>query len=241
MTLFRRGRTVHAGTSRRARLVALGVAAAVLAAAGVAEAVARDRAADRLADRMERRLHTTLDVDFGPTPVMVQLARGAFPRVEVSGEGATFRRFTGVDLHAELDDVVRTGGGLSVADSRVSAELTDAALADAVATMTGGALGTAAVTPDPGAGELVVHAGPAGRISVGFRPVLRERGIRIERTAVKVGDRTIPDALAAQFLGGAPRELDLSGLPLGLKPERLAVTSTGLRLELTGGSTTVKA
>ncbi|MFI9610660.1 DUF2993 domain-containing protein [Streptomyces sp. NPDC052023] len=241
MTLFRRGRAARAGVSRRARLVALSAAGAVLAAGGVAEAVARDRAADRLADRMERRLHTTLDVGFGPTPVMVQLARGSFSRVEVSGQGATFRRFTGVDLHAELDDVVRTGDGLSVADTRVSAELAGAALADAVASMTGGALGAAAVTPDPGTGELVVHAGPAGRIAVGFRPELHERGIRFERTAVKVGERTVPDALAAQLLGETPQELDLTGLPLGLEPERLAVTASGLRLELTGGSTTVKA
>ncbi len=245
MTLFRRGhavrRTVRGRVSRRARLVTLGAAGAVLAAGGVAEAVARDRAADRLADRMERRLHTALDIGFGPTPVMVQLARGSFPQVEVSGEGATFRRFTGVDLHAELADVVRTGDGLSVADSRVSAELADAALADAVATMTGGALGAAAVSTDPGAGELVVHAGPAGRIAVGFRPVLQEQGIRFERTTVQVGDRTIPDALAAQLLGDAPQELDLSGLPLDLTPQRLAVTSSGLRLELTGGSTTVQA
>ncbi|MFC9911145.1 DUF2993 domain-containing protein [Streptomyces sp. NPDC059862] len=241
MTLFRRGRVFRGRVSRRARLITLGVVGAVLAAGGVAEAVARHQAADRLADRMERRLHTGLDVGFGPTPVMLQLARGSFSHVEVSGEGATFRRFSGVDLHAELADVVRTGDGLSVADTRVSAELTDAALADAVATMTGGALGAAAVTTDPDSGELVVQAGPAGRISIGFRPVLEKEGIRFERTTVRIGERIVPDALAGQLLGDTPQELDLSGLPLDLEPERLAVTADGLRLELTGGSTTVKA
>ncbi|MGV9450909.1 LmeA family phospholipid-binding protein [Streptomyces sp. NPDC003635] len=241
MTLSRRGRGLRVRISRRARVMTLGVVSAVLVTGVAVEAVARHRAADRLADRMEERLHTALDVGFGPTPVMLQLARGAFPRVEVSGEGATFRRFSGVDLHAELADVVRTGDGLSVADTRVSAELTDKALADAVATMTGGALNIAAVTTDQETGELIVHAGPAGRISVGFRPVLEQEGIRFERTAVRVGERVLPEALAGQLLGDAPREVDLSELPLDLEPERLDVTADGLRLELAGGSTTVKA
>ncbi|MCZ9342275.1 DUF2993 domain-containing protein, partial [Streptomyces sp. TRM76130] len=94
---------------RRGRLVALGLIGAVLVAGGVAEAVARHSAADRIAARMERRLHTSVGVGFGPTPVMLQLARGSFSQVEVSGQDATFRRFTGVDLEARLDDVVRTG------------------------------------------------------------------------------------------------------------------------------------
>jgi hypothetical protein len=236
MTLLRRGRV-----SRRARLVALAAIGAVLVTGGVAEAVARHYAADRFADRMEKRLHTGLDVGFGSTPVTLQLARGTFPRVEVSGEGATFRRFSGVDLHAELADVVRTGEGLSVRDSRVSAELAGEALANAVSTMTGGALGQATVTPDPDAQELVVHAGPAGRIAIGFRPVLEDDGVRFERTTVRIGERVVPDSLAGQLLGDTPQELDLSELPLELAPERVTVTPDGLRLELTGGRTTVKA
>ncbi|MEV0171289.1 DUF2993 domain-containing protein [Streptomyces sp. NPDC050803] len=241
MTLFRRGRVLRGRVSRRARLIALGLVGAVLLTGGAAEAVARHRAADRLADHMEERLQTGIDVGFGPTPVMLQLARGSFPKVEVSGEGATFRRFSGVDLHAELADVVRTGDGLSVADTQVSAELTDAALASAVATMTEGGIAVAGVTTDQESGELIVHAGPAGRISVGFRPVLEKQGIRFERTTVSVGQRVVPDALAGQLLGDAPQELDLSGLPLDLEPEQLDVTADGLRLELAGGSTTVKA
>ncbi|CCK30298.1 putative secreted protein [Streptomyces davaonensis JCM 4913] len=241
MTLFRRGRALRGRTSRRARLITLGVVGAVLVTGGAVELVARNRAADRLADRMEERLHTGLDVGFGPTPVMLQLARGTFPKVEVDGEGATFRRFSGVDLHAELADVVRTGDGLSVADTQVSAELTDAALADAVVTMTGGALNISAVTTDQETGEMVVQAGPAGRISIGFRPVLEEEGIRFERSAVRIGERVVPDALADQLLGDAPQEVDLSGLPLDLEPEQLDVTANGLRLELAGGRTTVKA
>ncbi|MFD0314811.1 LmeA family phospholipid-binding protein [Streptomyces flavalbus] len=232
--------------SGRGRLVTLGVIGAVLVTGGVAEAVARHSAADRFADRMERRLHTGVDVGFGPTPVMLQLARGTFPRVQVSGQDATFRRFSGVDLEAELDDVVRTGDGLSVRDSRVTAELPHDALTAALGTVTDGALGGAAtVTTDPASGELVVVAGPAGRILVGFRPVLNKTGeasIRFERTDVRIGDRLVPPALADQLLqNAAPREVDLSGLPLALEPNSLSVTATGLRLDLTGGRTTVKA
>ncbi|MCZ9342555.1 DUF2993 domain-containing protein, partial [Streptomyces sp. TRM76130] len=162
-----------------------------------------------------------------------------------------FRRFTGVDLEARLDDVVRTGEGLSVRDSRVTAVLPQDALTAALGTVTDGSMGgAAAVTTDPAAGELVAVAGPAGRITIGFRPVLEKDGqggsdkasIRLERTDVRVGDRVVPPALADQLLqDAAPPEVDLSGLPLGLEPDRVSVTSTGLRLDLTGGRTTVKA
>ncbi|MEU9730301.1 DUF2993 domain-containing protein [Streptomyces sp. NPDC048002] len=242
MTHLRRGRAPRGRNPRRTRLVTLGVVGAVLVTGIGVEAVARHRAADRFADRMEERLHTALDVDFGPTPVVLQLARGSFPQVEVSGEDASFRRFSGLDLHAELADVVRTDDGLSVADTHVSAELAEAALADAVTTVTGGGVNIAGVSTDQETGELVVHAGPAGRISIGFRPVLdpEGQGVRFERTGVRLGERAVPDVLADQFLGDTPQEVDLSGLPLDLEPEAVAVTAEGLRLELAGGSTTVE-
>jgi hypothetical protein len=96
------------------------------------------------------------------------------------------------------------------------------------------------VTADPGASEIVVHAGPAGRLTAAFRPSLDGDGIRLERTGVKFGEREIPDGLADQLLQGTPEKLDLSGLPLDLKPEKLTVTDDGLRLDLVGDHTTVK-
>ncbi|KPI03169.1 Protein of unknown function DUF2993 [Actinobacteria bacterium OK074] len=237
MTLLRRGSGRGRGGRRGARFLALGVVAAVLLTGVVTEAVVRHRTAARLADRMETRLHTGVDVGLGPTPVLLQLARGSFPRVQVSGSDATFRKFTGVDLHARLDDVTRSADGLSVRDSRVRAEMPDDALAGTVAAATGGA---PTVTADPDASQLIVHAGPLGQISIAYRPTLRDDGIHLERTSVHVGERTVPDALADRLLQGTPQEFDLSGLPLDLKPERLTVTADGLRLDLTGGPATVK-
>ncbi|MEV3860175.1 DUF2993 domain-containing protein [Streptomyces sp. NPDC050095] len=224
---------------REGRFVVRVVICVVLLAAGVAEFVVRHQVAGRIAGRMEQRLGTGVDVGLGWTPVMFQMARGSFGQVEVEGHDATFRRFAGVDLDAELDSVVRTGKGLKVGSSQVRAEMSDEALAGTVAGAAGGA-GAATVTADPGSSQLVVHAGPAGRLTVAFRPSLDHDAIRLERTAVRFGERELPEGLAGQLLQGAPEKVDLSGLPLGLKPQKLTVTDDGLRLDLTGGNATVK-
>ncbi|NBM20010.1 DUF2993 domain-containing protein [Streptomyces sp. GC420] len=235
MTVFRRPRMPRGG-----RLVICAVMCGVLAVGGLTELVMRQQAAGRFKDRMNARLGTSVDVAFGRTPVVLQLARGAFPHVEVEGDDATFRRFTGVDFHADLEHVVRSGGSLAVHSSQVRAEMSAESLAETVTSATGlGARGGGAtVTPDPDSEELVIRTGPAGRLSVAMRPELDGEGIRLERTAVRFGEREVPEGLADQLLAQAPRELDLSGLPLDLQPSRLTVTERGLRLDLRGRQAT---
>lgn len=237
----RLGRLGRIRRIRRGRLVLCGVVGAALIAGGVTEAVARERATELVADQVETRFDTRPDVDFGAVPVTLQLALGSFSHVEVSGHDATFRWLTGMDLHAELNEVSRTGSGASVDASTVRAEMSEEALAESIAAVTEGAVGqNATVTTDPDSSELVVHAGSADRLQIAFRPVLADEVIRLELAGVSLGDREISGARADELTEGAtPPEIDLSGLPLDLEARRLTVTEEGVRLDFVGGHTTV--
>ncbi|MBC3991988.1 DUF2993 domain-containing protein [Streptomyces sp. AC563] len=254
--------TVLRGRLRGKRIIVLGVLGAVLALAGIAEAVLRYSTADRMADRMSRRLDADLTVSLGGTPVLVQLARGSFPHVEVEGSDTTFRNFTGVSFDADLADVVREDGALRVGSSRVRAELSAEAIAASVASRgagdgdgdgdgaNGGLLGGGSgggggrsglvVTTDPASGHLVAHAGPGQLVTVAMRPRIDGEALALDRTGVSVGDRPVPDRVADRWLADLPRSLDLSELPLELRPDTLTVTDDGLRMDLKGERATVR-
>ncbi|GAA4691391.1 LmeA family phospholipid-binding protein [Streptomyces youssoufiensis] len=252
--------TVLRGRLRGKRIIVLGVLGAVLALAGIAEAVLRYSTADRMADRMSRRLDADLTVSLGGTPVLVQLARGSFPHVEVEGSDATFRNFTGVSFDADLADVVREDGALRVGSSQVRAELSAEAIAASVASRgagdgdgdapNGGLLGGGSggdggrpglvVTTDPASGQLVAHAGPGQLVTVAMRPRIDGEALALDRTGVSVGDRPVPDRVADRWLADLPRSLDLSELPLELRPDTLTVTDDGLRMDLKGERATVR-
>lgn len=239
--LRRSSRSSRSSRIRRTRLVLCGVVGGLLIAGGVTEAVARERATELVADRVETQFDTRPDVDFGAVPVTLQLLRGSFAHVEVSGQDATFRWLTGMDLHAELNEVSRTGNGASVGDSTVRAEMSEEAFAESIVAVTDGAVGqNATVTTDPSSSELVVHAGSADRLRIAFRPVLADEVITLELAGVSLGGREISGARADELTEGTtPPEVDLSGLPLDLEARRLTVTEEGVRLDLVGGHATV--
>ncbi len=186
--------------------------------------------------------------------MLVQLARGSFPHVEVAGSDATFRDFTGVSFDADLADVVREDGALRVGSSRVRAELSAEAIAASVANR-GAGDGDAAdggpldggegrpglvVTTDPASGQLVAHAGPGQLVTLAMRPRLDGEALALDRTGVSVGYRPVPDRVADRWLAGLPQSLDLSELPLELRPDTLTVTDDGLRTDLKGERATVR-
>src|SRR5882757_414809 len=196
---YRVSHDTFSGGGMSPRLVVLSLMGALLVAGVCAEAVVRAATADRLAERMGNRLSTTVDVGLGTTPVLYQITRGTFPNVEVSGDGASFRNFRGVDFDAHLSNVRRDSSQLDVSSSMVTAVLPVAALADTVSQAMGNSGGAGiAVSTDPGAGELVVHAGPAQMVTVTMKPQLKGDSITLQRGRVMVGKRALPDDLAGQ-------------------------------------------
>ncbi|MEU1198066.1 DUF2993 domain-containing protein [Streptomyces sp. NPDC005813] len=216
-------------TRRRTAVAALTVLA-LGGGAVTAEAVVRHRVGDRFATAAAERLGTVPDVGLGGTPVLMQLSRGAFPDVELTADGVTARRMTGLGVDVHLRDVRRAAGtvtvGSSTADVTVGA---DRLGGDELKRMNG------VVVPDPGTGRLLVHLGRTGALTVPVTPSLDGTTVRVTPARPTFDGAPLPDALSAKITGKVRRTVELTGLPMDMKPQKLAVTDDGLRLSLRGG------
>ncbi|QNT91985.1 hypothetical protein HEP81_01656 [Streptomyces griseofuscus] len=228
MTFF--GRLVGLGFPRRT-VVSLASVLVLATLVGTAEAVTRGRIADRIATAAAKRLGTRPAVGLGATPVLWQLARGAFADVELTADDVAARHLTGLRVDARLSQVRRSRKGGTVGSSTVTVDIGSASL------VAGASAGPAesVVVPDPAHGRLVVHIGRAGALAVPVTPVLDGLTIRVTPGRPTFAGRPLPDALARKVTARAGRTVPLSDLPLGLAPRRLQVTDDGLRLTLSGG------
>ncbi|MBL1084671.1 DUF2993 domain-containing protein [Streptomyces actinomycinicus] len=218
--------------ARRRTTVVLTVVLTLAAAlTGTAEVTVRDRIADRIAAAAGKRLGTTPDVGLGSTPALWQLARGTLPDVELTADGVATRHMTGLAVDAHLHQVRRSGKGGTVGSSAVTVDADAASLA--------GTGGSGVVVPDPAHGRLVVHLGRSGALTVPVTPTLHGRTIRLVPGRPAFDGSPLPGALAQEVTARAARTIPLTDLPLELRPRRLTVTDTGLRLTLSGGHAAV--
>lgn len=216
----------------------LGLAVAVVLLVGVvAEIVGRAEVARRFAAGASGPLQVRPDIGLGSAPALLHLAQECFPQVTLTTDAASFRRLGGVAVEARLTNVRPTGGQLAVDHSDVTAEVPSAALAEAISHRLGTVVQVAA---DPASGSLTMRTGPAGMVAVGVRPVLTGSAVRFEPVSAAFGGTPLPERFADQAVEQL-RPVELSDLPLALKPDALSVTETGLRLQLSGDHATLRA
>ncbi|WP_208899017.1 DUF2993 domain-containing protein [Streptomyces incarnatus] len=228
MTVF--GRLISRAGARRRVTLAVVAAFALTGTVGMAEFVCRDRIGERFATEAGKRLGRTPGVDVGARPVLWQLARGSFPDVGLTADGVTVRRMSGLGIDAHLHQVRRCGHTVTVRSTTVDVEVPAASLADGAFQGLGGE-----VVPSPETGQLLVHLGRAGALTVPVTPTLHGDTIWTVPGRPTFDGAPLPGALAHKVTDRAERSVELTGLPLALEPRRLAVTDDGLRLTLYGG------
>ncbi|OIK00189.1 hypothetical protein BIV23_26945 [Streptomyces monashensis] len=196
---------------------------------GMAELVCRNRIGERFATEAGKRLGRTPSVDLGATPALLQLARGSFPDVELTADGVTVRRMSGLGIDAHLHQVRRGGHTVTVRSTTVDVDVPAASLADGSLQGLGGE-----VVPSPETGQLIVRLGRAGALTVPVTPALHGDTIRAVPGRPAFNGAPLPGALSHKVTDMAERSVELTDLPLALEPRRLAVTDDGLRLTLRG-------
>ncbi|MGW1595612.1 LmeA family phospholipid-binding protein [Streptomyces sp. NPDC002343] len=121
------GRLVGLGFPRRT-VVSLASVLVLVTLVGTAEVVTRGRIADRIATAAAKRLGTRPAVGLGATPVLWQLARGAFADVELTADDVAARHLTGLRVDAHLRQVRRSRKGGTVGSSTVTVDICSASL-----------------------------------------------------------------------------------------------------------------
>jgi hypothetical protein len=200
----------------------------------LAEVVVRDHFRGRVVEVAQRTLHTsTVTVDLGRAPMLVDLVTGRIPHIVITADEATVCRLTDVSMVAYLFDV-SIEGKPEIGRSQVSITVGAQSIREAVLETTHLNISALALsTGDDGLIRLAIGADQ--RLTITMAATLDGNDIAFEITSMTVDGRPADSALAALDAAGQ-RHHSLAGLPLGLRPAGVSVNSTGLVVDLAGGS-----
>ncbi|WP_432421020.1 LmeA family phospholipid-binding protein [Nocardia cyriacigeorgica] len=203
------------------------VVALVLATIGIASAelYLRNRIEGCLATDLRDDLGSSVDVDLGPRPVVLSLIDRRLPELTVDSDDAQFGPAVGMTVHATLRQVSMGEGGGSASvggsEARVDWDV------DAIGRTLHGLAGDVRTSAVDGTVDVT---GVVGVVSVRLRPYVEGGIVRVEI----VSSRGVSPQLAAEIADLLSRSL--GGYPLGLRPESVTVTDSGIGVELRGGS-----
>ncbi|MFD6398934.1 DUF2993 domain-containing protein [Nocardia sp. NPDC060249] len=218
---------------RIARGVTLGlVVALVLATLGIvsAELYLRNRIEGCLAAGLRDDLGSSVDVDLGPRPVVFSLIDRQISELTVHGDDAQFGPAAGMAVHATLHQVsmAEGGGSATVGSSEARVDWST----DAIERTLHGLAGDVRMSAADGTVDVT---GVIGVVSVRLRPYVEDGVIRVEI----LSSRGVPPQLADEIAGLLTQSL--RDYPLGLRPDSVTVTDSGLQVELRGGSVDLPA
>ncbi|MGB6180155.1 MAG: DUF2993 domain-containing protein [Rhodococcus sp. (in: high G+C Gram-positive bacteria)] len=226
----------HDTTRRRSRVPLIATVLVVILVAVLVggEFYARNRVENCLTTQFESELGSKIDVDLGLQPVLFSLATNKFSSVEISSDDTKFGPAQDMQVQATVDDVDLSGSdtssgqiGSSNADVTWS---TDGILATLQEQGVGGIVSGA--TSDPAAGTLN-FAIVGGLAELTVRPVVQGDSIVVETVDASILGIGIPTDLADSVVGILTDSLQ--AYPLGMTPDSIEVTDTGIDMTLSGG------
>lgn len=216
--------------ARRPLVIALVVVLVLLGAAVVGtEAYARHQVSRCISTQFEREMGSSIDVSFGPKPLLLTYIDGKVPSMTVDSEGNRFGPAEGMDVHATFRDVeLADDGGGTIGSSSADVTWSNEGISQTLAGMVSG------VRSSGGTGTVTMDV-LGGIAQLEVRPQVRGGEVDVQ-------------ALSAQFLGmGLPTDLvqgivdlftqSLQAFPLGLTADEITVTDEGIGVHLTGGRT----
>ncbi|MEV6059669.1 DUF2993 domain-containing protein [Nocardia asteroides] len=220
---------------RRTLVIALAVVAALLVAAIVGtEAYARHRISSCISSSFEQQMGSSIDVSFGPKPMLLTYLDGKVGSVTVDSEDNKFGPAIGMDVHAKFDDIELTDrgrGGGTIGGSSADVRWNNDGIAQTLGGMVSGVQSSAST-------DTITLDVLGGLAQLEVQPSVR-------------GGNVVVETKSAQLLGfGLPTDLvqgivetfsqSLQSYPLGLRAERVEVTDDGVNIHLSGGKTTLE-
>lgn len=221
---------------RRSRLplVAAVVVIALVAALIGGEVYARNRVSQCLATQFQNDLGSKVDVDLGWQPVLLSLVTKSFSSVDISSDDSRFGPAQDMQVRATVNDVdletSETSGGAIGSSTADVVWSTDGILATLQQQGIGSVV--SGVTADPGAGTLRFDI-VGGLAALTVAPTVSGDTIDVRTTDASILGIGIPTDLADSVVGILTDSL--TTFPLGMTPDTLTVTDTGIELTLSGG------
>ncbi|MFD6222245.1 LmeA family phospholipid-binding protein [Nocardia asteroides] len=224
---------VRSARRRVARGAAIGlVVALVLATIGIASAelYLRNRIESCLTTGLRDDLGSSVEVDLGLRPVVLSLIDRRIPELTVDSGDAQFGPAVDMAVHATLHDVSMAEGddSATVSGSEARVDWSTGAIERTLHGLAGDVRTSAA-------DGTVDVTGIVGVVSVRLRPYVDNGVIRVEI----VSSRGVPPQIAAEIADLLAESL--RDYPLGLRPQSVTVTDSGIRVELRGGGAALPA
>ncbi|MFD3743848.1 DUF2993 domain-containing protein [Nocardia sp. NPDC058633] len=221
---------------RRPLVIALAVVAVLLVAAiGGTEAYARHQISRCISGAFEQQMGSSIDVGFGPKPMLLSYVDGKVGSVTVDSEDNKFGPAIGMVVHAKFNNIElvdRGRGGGTIESSTADVTWNNDGIRQTLGTMVSGVRSSAST------GVLTLDV-LGGLAQLEVQPLVRDGNITVETKS-------------AQFLGiGLPTDLvqgivetftqSLQSYPLGLRAQEVEVTDDGVTVHLSGGKTALES
>lgn len=217
--------------------IALVVIVALVAALVGAEFYIRHNVKQCMADQFQSELGSQVDVGLSAKPMLLQAIDKKVPYITISSAGSSFGPAQGMDVTARVNDVdltaTDTSGG-SIGSSTADIDWSTAGILATIQAQPFGNLVTD-VASDAAAGTLQFQV--LGLAELTVKPQVDAGAVNVETVGAELLGLGIPTDLVSGIVDVLTSSLQI--YPLGMTPDSLTVTDSGLQMSLAGGAYTM--
>lgn len=217
---------------RRTLVIALVVVAVLLVAAIVStEAYARHQISRCISSSFEQEMGSSIDVSFGPKPMLITYLDGKVGSVTIDSEDNKFGPAVGMVVHAEFEDIEladRGRGGGTIGSSSAEVTWNNEGIAQTLGGMVSG------VQSSSKTGLLTLDV-LGGLAQLEVQPMVRNGNVEVETKSAQLLGLGLPTDLVQGIVEVFTQSLQ--SYPLGLRAQEVKVTDDGVVVQLSGGKT----
>lgn len=217
---------------RRTLVIALVVVAVLLVAAIVStEAYARHQISRCISSSFEQEMGSSIDVSFGPKPMLITYIDGKVGSVTIDSEDNKFGPAVGMVVHAEFEDIElvdRGRGGGTIGSSSAEVTWNNEGIAQTLGGMVSG------VQSSSKTGLLTLDV-LGGLAQLEVQPMVRNGNVEVETKSAQLLGLGLPTDLVQGIVEVFTQSLQ--SYPLGLRAQEVKVTDDGVVVQLSGGKT----
>lgn len=221
---------------RRTLLIALAVVAVLFVAAVVGtEAYARHQISRCISSQFEREMGSSIDVSFGPKPMLITYLDGKVGSVTIDSEDNKFGPAVGMVVHATFEDIelVDQGrGGGTIGSSSAEVTWDNDGIRQTLGTMVSGVSSSAST-------DTITLDVLGGLAQLQVQPTARNGNVEVETTSAQLLGIGLPTDLVQGIVETFSQSLQ--SYPLGLRAQQVEVTDDGVAVHLSGGRTPLES